>query len=71
MISDVIEIRLQELLKTKEKSLYRVAKDTNLAYNALLKIKNGEVTDVRLTTIEKLCASLNCSITDLVKFTKP
>jgi putative transcriptional regulator len=70
MITDVITIKLDEVLQKKDKSLYRVAKDTGLAYNALLKIKSGKVTDIKLSTLEKLCASLDCKPFELVTFSK-
>ncbi len=68
---DVIEIHLTELMKREEKTLYRVQKDTGMAYTTLHNIKKGTVTDINLTTLEKLCASLNCTPNDLINFSKP
>jgi putative transcriptional regulator len=68
MISDVITIKLDELLERRDMSLYRVQKDTGLAYNALLRIRHGEVTDIKLSTVEKLCKSLDCELGDLITF---
>jgi putative transcriptional regulator len=65
---DVIKIRLDELLKREKKTLYRVAKDTGMAYTSLHAIKSGKVTDINLSTLEKLCASLNCTPNDLITF---
>lgn len=67
---DVIKIRLKEQLKAEGKSLYRVQKDTGMAYTTLLNIKNGTVTDINLSSLEKLCKSLNCTPNDLVSFSK-
>ena len=65
---DVITIPLEKLLKKEKKTLYRVAKDTGISYQALSAIKTGAVTDIRASTAEKLCKSLNCKIEDLIKF---
>lgn len=70
MISDVIQIKLEQLLKERGKSLYKVAQETGIAYNALSKIKKGDVTDIRLTTLEKLCLSLECTPNDLLVFSE-
>jgi putative transcriptional regulator len=67
---DVIKIRLDELLKREKKTLYRVAKDTGMAYTSLHAIKKGTVTDINLSTLKKLCESLNCTPNDLVGFSK-
>lgn len=67
---DVIKIRLKELLKRENKTLYRLAKDTGMAYTSLHAIKKGTVTDINLSTLQKLCASLNCTPNDLVSFSK-
>ena len=68
MISDVIRIKLAEMLKKRGKTLYRVAKDTGVSYQALNAIKNGTVTDIKVSTLEKLCVSLSCTPNDLVTF---
>jgi putative transcriptional regulator len=70
MMFDVIKIRLKERLKAENKTLYRVAKDTGLSYPALNAIKQGKVTDIRLSTLEKLCGALNCTPNDLITFSK-
>lgn len=68
MIFGVIKIELEKLLKRESKTLYRVAKDTGISYQALSAIKHGTVTDVKLSTVEKLCKSLNCKVEELIQF---
>jgi putative transcriptional regulator len=70
MIFGVVKFRLAELLKKEGKTLYRVAKDTGIAYNTLHSLKNGEKIDIRLSTLERLCQSLNCTPNDLITFSK-
>lgn len=67
---DVIEIKLTELMDREKKTLYRVAKDTGMAYTSLHAIKKGAVTDINLSTAEKLCKALNCTIGELVTFSE-
>jgi len=68
MISQVITIRLKELLKEKKISLYRLAKDTGLAYQALAKIRDHKVTDVKLGTLDRICGVLDCELSDLLVY---
>jgi putative transcriptional regulator len=70
MISDVVRIKLDELLEAKGKTLYRVAKDTGIGYNNLLRIKNNEVKGITFDVMEKLCASLECEPNDLFEIVK-
>jgi putative transcriptional regulator len=66
MISNVITIKLEELLEKSGKSLYRLAKDTGISYENLRKMKNGQATRIYLDTIEKLCVALDCELSDLL-----
>ena len=70
MISNVIRIKLDDLLKAKGKSLYAVAKETGIAYNALSKIKKGTVRSISFDVMEKLCLSLGCKPNDLFEVEK-
>jgi putative transcriptional regulator len=65
MISNVIRIKLDELLEARGKSLYAVAKETGVAYNALSKIKKNDVRSISFDVMEKLCISLDCKPNDL------
>jgi putative transcriptional regulator len=60
MISSVIKIQLKKILEEKKKSLYWLAKSTDISYNALAKIQKNDVTRLELDTIEKICISLEC-----------
>ena len=70
MISNVIKIKLEQLLKEKNKTLYAVAKETGVAYNALSKIKKNEVKGITFDVMEKLCLSLDCEPNDLFEIEK-
>jgi putative transcriptional regulator len=70
MISSVIKIQLERILKEQDKTLYWLAKQTGISYNALAKINKNDVTRLELDTIEKICDSLNCNIGDLLEVQK-
>jgi putative transcriptional regulator len=70
MISDVINIRLNEMLDKRDVTLYRLSKDTGIAYEALRKIRDGEVTRIYLDTLEKICVYLKCEPGDLLEIKK-
>ncbi len=67
MILSVVKITLKELLEDRKKSLYRLQKDTDISYNALLKIQNNEVSSMSFDVLEKICKTLECTPNDLLK----
>lgn len=68
MISQVITIRLKELLEEKGMTLYRLARESGLAYQALAKIRDHKVTDIKLGTLDRLCGVLKCEPNDLLVY---
>lgn len=70
MISDVIQIKLNELLKKQDKSLYALAKETGISYNALWKISNGKVQGITFDVLEKICDNLGVNAGDLLAIEK-
>jgi putative transcriptional regulator len=70
MISSVIKVKLQELLEEKKKSLYRLQKETDIAYTTLLHLNNGEVKGITFDVLEKICDNLECTPNDLLAIEK-
>jgi putative transcriptional regulator len=70
MLSSVIKVKLDELLKSRNKSLYRLQKETDISYNALLKIRHSEVASMSFEVLEKLCTALECTPNDLLAIEK-
>ncbi len=70
MLSRMVRIKLKELLKGENKSLYRLQKETDISYNALLKIRDSEVSSMSFDVLEKLCNSLGCTPNDLLEVEK-
>jgi putative transcriptional regulator len=70
MISEVITIQLDSILKKRDKSLYWLAQETGITYTNLWKIKNGKVKGITFDVLEKLCNTLDCKPNDLLKTDK-
>ena len=45
-----------------------VSRKTGIAPNALSALYHEEVSGIKFETLEKLCATLNCSIGDLLEY---
>lgn len=70
MMSDVIKVKLVELAKKKEKSLFAVSRETGISYNTLFNIKKGEIKSISFDVLEKLCDCLQCTPNDLLAIEK-
>ncbi len=70
MISNVIKIKLKELVNERGKSLYAVAKETGISYNTLHKIGKSDVQSMSFDVLEKLCLNLDCTASDLLEVEK-
>jgi putative transcriptional regulator len=68
MISRVIKVALKDILETKNKSLYALAKETDISYNALWKISNNKVHGITFDVLEKICKNLGCTPAQLLIF---
>ena len=57
-------LRVSKLLSEKKMSKYKLEKETGLTHSALRYIFNEVNTDVKFSTIVKVCSALNISLTD-------
>ncbi len=70
MISNVIKIKLAEILEKQDKSLYKLQQETGLSYTTLWKINKNGVQGITFDVLEKLCKSLDCTPNDLLEVKK-
>jgi len=70
MITSVVKVELEKLLKEKGKTLYRLQKETDIAYTTLLHLNKGEVKGITFEVLEKICRNLGCSPSDLLAIEK-
>ncbi|MDO5123178.1 MAG: helix-turn-helix domain-containing protein [Eubacteriales bacterium] len=61
-----ITVNLEELLKREDKTMAQLAKEIELTPADLSILKAGKARAVRMTTLEKLCKALNCTVGDLL-----
>ena len=63
-LNKVFAMRLSKILNQKKMSKYRLEKETGISHSALRYIFNEVNTDVKLSTIVKVCTALNIELTD-------
>ena len=61
----MISLRINEILKNMGKTPYLLGKQTGISQNNIGKICNGETTNIRFDTIEKICKALECTPNDI------
>lgn len=64
----MVYIKLEEVLKSKNKSKYWLAKETDIKFQTIMFLARNETTSVRFDTLEKICKALNCSASDIIEF---
>lgn len=62
-----IRIRLDVLLVERKMTLTELSEKVGLHINALSRLKNGDVTFIRLETMDKLCEVLGCQPGELLR----
>ena len=63
----MLKIRINELLKEREKTLYWLGKQTGIRYATLLKMRQGKTTRIDLSALEAICRTLQCEPGDLLE----
>jgi putative transcriptional regulator len=62
----VIEIRVDELLKSQERSFYWLAKETGISHTTLWRLKKGKALGINFDTLDKICDALGCQPGDVL-----
>lgn len=68
MAQGKIIIKLDEYLKSNNISRTSLSRNGNLRYDTILSYCRGEVTRLDTDTLIKICATLKCSISDILEF---
>lgn len=63
----MIKIRVGELLDGR--TFYWLAKQTNISYTTLWRLKKGKALGINFDTLEKLCRTLRCQPGDVLSLT--
>ena len=67
MISNVVDVKLKELLNARGITLYKLDKDTGVSYNNLHRIATKRAKVMSFDVLEKLCLALDCKPNDLLE----
>jgi putative transcriptional regulator len=63
-------ITIDEVLDKRGRTMYWLAKETDLNYVNLIKLCNNKNTQVSFDVIEKICNALECTPNDIMKINK-
>ncbi len=62
----MVRVNLNELLEARRVSMYRLAKDSGVAYVTLWKLNTGRSQRIGFDVLEKICTRLECTPGDLL-----
>jgi len=62
-----IKLRVEEVLKQRRRSLYWLARNTGISYTTLWRLTKDRALGINFSTLEKLCAALECSLGDVIE----
>ena len=66
----MIEVRIDQLLKTRGRTFYWLAKETGISHTTLWRLKKGKALGINFITLEKLSEALDCQPGDMFLFSK-
>jgi putative transcriptional regulator len=65
----MIVIRIDELLGTRGRSFYWLAKQTGISHTTLWRLKKAKALGINFDTLDKLCTVLECQPGDVLSHT--
>lgn len=63
----MIKLRLKDLLKERDRTLYWLRNQTGIRYATLLNMRQGKTARMDLSALEALCRALECDPGDLLE----
>jgi len=67
-MAGTIKLRLDDLLKEKERSAYWLAKATGMAQPVIWKLTNRKTAGIQFETIARICDALECEPGELFEY---
>jgi putative transcriptional regulator len=65
----MIEMKLKEVLESRGKTRYWLAKETGIQYGTLIRLERADLSNrIELGTLDKICAVLECQPGDLLVY---
>lgn len=65
-----MKIILNNTLKSKNISQYKLSKDTGIAASTLNNLCNGKTTSIQFSILDKICEALDCQVSDILLYEK-
>ena len=65
-----VTVKLEEIMSEREISCAELSKEIGIPAPDISLLRTGKARAVKFTTLDKLCKALDCSISDLLEFTK-
>ena len=62
----MIEIQVDQLLASQERTFYWLAKETGISHTTLWRLKKGKALGINFDTLEKICTALECQPGDVL-----
>lgn len=62
-----MKVILNETLKSKHISQYKLSKDTGIAASTLNNLSNNKTSSVQFSVLQKICDALDCEVSDILK----
>lgn len=62
-----MKVILNDTLKRKNISQYKLAKDTGISAATLNNLCNNKTTSVQFVVLQKICDALKCDVTDILE----
>lgn len=66
----MIKINIDKILEQQDKSIYWLAKETDISYNNLLNLIKGRNKSISFEVLEKICLALDADISDILELVK-
>lgn len=66
LLSSMIAISLDELLKRRKRTFYWLAKETGISHTTLWRLKKDKALGINFETLEKICQALSCQPGDVL-----
>lgn len=63
-----MKVILNQTLKNRDVSQYRLAQDTGIATSTINNLCNNKTTRIDFSVLDKICAYLNCDISDILHY---
>lgn len=63
--SDYLFIDINNILKEQNKTLYWLAKQTDISYDNIYKLANNRTESIKFLNLEKICKALKCTPNDI------